>query len=573
MRLHAASERCERALGAPSSPGPLSFASALQRDEAEDFPHEALAALSQLQLQPLQLAARDGGAASFEELLALGWALGRRDLSLAVTFGMGIWSQLVWMAGSNTQRARLREVLLEGKAPCLALSERAHGADIGASDVHAVHESGHYLLHGEKWPIGRAGDSQVCLVLARTDDRAPAERAFSWLFVDKREADAAKFSALPKLHTLGLRSAELSGLAFRALPVPADAIVGQAGRGVELTLRLLQITRPMAASLALGPADTALRIAGTFAARRRLYGAPLDDIDEVRQQLSGAFADLLTAECVTLSTVRGMHLQPRELGATSVLTKMVVPALAERCVQAARVVLGARHFLREGEFAGVFQKAQRDLGAIALFDGSTPVCASALAAQLYGGRLVTRNGQASDLSARFTLAHDVPPFDHDAVQLLVSRGDEVCEQMESSAEQLSVVLSPSQQACLQAAVDAWAGRWRRLLAAVPALREQLGVASLKSPRALWLAGEYASLHAAASVVHCWRFNRARPDFIAGDAWGLTALWRSLEPTQCLETRVGTDTLHELYECLRARIDFQQRLGLVTNQVGDTTWAT
>ena len=248
----------EDAFGPAGGDGPLGWAAALERDESESFPVEALGVLGARGVAALQIPRAEGGRfVSFEQLLALSRALGRRDPSLALTQGMQTWLWLVRMLGTDAQRAQIPGVLARNGSPCFAASERAHGADLLATETLAVQDHG-WEISGEKAPLGRARHAELALVLARTrPDGGP--RALSWFSV---ELDHPSVSRLPKIPTVGLRAADLSGLRFARTPATP---LGEEGSGLEHTLRIFQITRPLVASLALGAGDTALRIATRFA--------------------------------------------------------------------------------------------------------------------------------------------------------------------------------------------------------------------------------------------------------------------------------------------------------------------
>jgi alkylation response protein AidB-like acyl-CoA dehydrogenase len=381
--LATAAAEFERRLGNPlEADHPLSWAQAMRRDEQEAFPVDALEFLHRLGIPRLHVPVREGGDLdSFERLYALSRSVSRRDPAVALTAGMQVWSQLVWIAGSPAQKALMRERLLANRYPCLAVSEELHGADLLATEVTAHETSRGIELNGEKWPIGLGARWDVALVLARTDGEA-GYRSLSWYLIEKDQVCAGSWSPSPKLRTLGLRAAELAGLSLRGAVLRPDARIGKVGDGLELVLRLFQITRILVCGFALGAADTALRIAVSFAAQRRLHGRYISEIPQLRETLVAAYLDLLAAEALMISAVRGMHFRPDELSVVSLIVKVLVPELTERVIRAASEVLGARYYLREGIAEGVFQKMLRDQAAIGLFDGSTPVCLSGLIPQL-----------------------------------------------------------------------------------------------------------------------------------------------------------------------------------------------
>ena len=229
--LSSAALQFESLLGDPlDSAHVMSWASAMWRDEAESYPADALELLHSHGISRFHIPAGYGGSLeSFEQLFALSRALGRRDPSVGLTAGMQIWSQLIWIGGSAAQQALMRDVLLADLYPCLAVSEEMHGADVVAGAVTA-HESGAGIrLNGTKWLVGLARRSVLALVLARTAGLT-GYRGLSWYLVEKSRLAADSCKPLPKVRTMGMRAAEISGLNFDDAELPPDAPISEAGR-------------------------------------------------------------------------------------------------------------------------------------------------------------------------------------------------------------------------------------------------------------------------------------------------------------------------------------------------------
>jgi alkylation response protein AidB-like acyl-CoA dehydrogenase len=427
----------EQTWGSAAGAGPLGWAEALDRDEREAFPAEALFRLAAHDAPALQIPRAEGGRfESFEQLLALAWTLGRRDPALALTQGMQTWVWLVRMLGTPAQQERGRALLARNGSPCFAASELAHGADLLATETVAVLGSDGWRISGEKAPLGRARDAAVALVLARTR-AATGPRALSWFMV---ELDHGSVTRLPRLATVGLRAADLGGLRFVGTPATP---LGAEGAGLEHALRIFQITRPLVASLALGAGDTALRIATRFALERTLYGGRATDLPSVRRSLAQAWLDLLAAEILLLGAVRGLHAAPEQMSLVAPLAKALAPQLVARGTAAASMVLGARGFLRGGA-SGIFQKMARDQAAAGLIDGSTPVCLHAVAGQL-PALLGRRAEPAGDLDARLCLAREVPPFDPGRLCLAARGLDDVTRQADDDAQPILAELAAASE--------------------------------------------------------------------------------------------------------------------------------
>jgi len=392
----------ERRLGRPEDPASVTgFRAAVSADEAERFPDEAWDALVALGYFDLFVPAALGGRfAQLSELLLLGRLVARRDLALAIAAGQCLLGALpVWIAGSPTLQARQAELLRAGQAGALALTEEAHGSDLAGGEVHAsAGAAGTLTLTGAKWCINNATRGHSLTVLARTD-AAGGPRGFSLLFLDKQALAAAgqlqRYVPLPKLRTQGIRAADISGARFDQLPVPEAALVGKPGRGLDVVLRTLQVSRTLCAAFSLGAADSALRAALDFVATRRLYGEDLLELPAVQRLIARATLHLQQADALAVLACRVAGEAPEQLSVLSAVVKLAVPALCQRVIDDSVTLLGARHYLREEPFAHV-QKLCRDAPLISLFDGSAEVNRHVLAGQL--GALVA--ARASEVALR-----------------------------------------------------------------------------------------------------------------------------------------------------------------------------
>lgn len=530
--------RAERALGPPTDDGVFGWAAAVRRDDTGGVPEDALAWFHGLGLCDVQVPEALGGSLqSLEQLLAVSRAVARRDPALAVACGMQTWSQLAWMFGSASQQAVVREVVRSGQPLALAVSEREHGADLGATEVTAFGNRDGRRLNGRKWPIGMAARAPVVFVLARSRQQ-PGPSALSWFLVDRRRVPAGSLTAHGDLPTLGLRSSGLGELVFTDTPVSDDDRIGGEGQGLPSTLKLFQVTRALLGGIALGSADTALRLAASFIVGRHLYGKPAADLPVVRDQLVTARVDLVIAEVLSLVTVRGIHERPEQASVSSLIAKVIVPELTGNTLRVSAELLGARHYLRTGYASGIFQKLLRDHAALPLFDGSTPVCLGGLAMQLEalldacGSRTAERTVPVGDLSMA------VPPVDASRLELFARGVDDVVQGI--SGLDPGIVL----RAARPDVADGVSARIRDLRAALATLIENAARERrddsrvFRGPLGMALAHRYARLHAACACVHVAVANAADSDVGLDASLLLACLERLLAPERPLAARLS-----------------------------------
>jgi len=523
----------DRFLGDPDEPaGLFSYARAMECDEGERFPSEAAEALGRWGLNAYFVPPALGGKLPpFDEALSMMRVLSRRDPTLAIAFGQCFLAAMpVWLSGGSDLQRRVASMLVAGRPMALALTERAHGGDLAATEVSARAELGCYRLTGEKWLINNATRGAALTVLARTDSSG-GPRAFSLFFFEKDRAEHGTFSHHPKVRTLGIRAADISGVRFEGARVDAQGLVGALGDGIETTLKALMVTRALCPAFSLGAADSALRLTVRFARSRRLYGGTVWDIPASRAALVGAFVDLRVCETLALATARALHVVPEQASIWSAVAKYYVPTAIEATMNALGTVLGARYYLREEVSSGVFQKLLRDAMVVGLFDGSTSVNLHAIGLQLHAlstmrPRTEVDTRRDARLEALVDAEVPLPPPDFARLSLLARGRNDAVQALESAID-----ASP-RTPCAPDARDFVQGAMRRLLAVLK--RDEDAVAAL--PRATGrgsaelfaLSSRYCAIHAAAVCAQAW----LRGGRWGGDEWaalGLDRVCRSLDP--------------------------------------------
>ena len=514
-------EALDRFLGNPFE----SFKRAVELDEREEYPTEACALLDQWGINDYYVPIQFGGRlASFEEFSSLIRVIARRDMTVAVAHVKTYLGAVsVWLGGSQEQKQHLAQRIKGKEQIALALTERSHGADILATETEAVPIDGGYLLSGEKWLINNATRSTALTVFARTaKDGGP--RGFSVFLVEKDQLAPSSFSHLPRVKTHGIRGADISGIRFDNAAVPARALIGGPGLGLELALKGFQITRCIVPALSLGAADTALRATLSFALRRKLYGAAIFTIPHTRQTLVDAFIDLLICECLVIAAVRALHVLPEQMTLFSAIVKYYVPTTIENVMRNLSMVLAARYYLRDVHWFGIFQKMLRDNAITPLFDGSTPVNLQTIALHLRQ----EKRGESIDLATLFNLHSPLPSFAPEKLEL-TNRGR-------------NDILNNLCNTDVTNEIDQLLAEYERF--------------SEESADSFDAAKKYCVFHAAAVCIQMWKHNRtgffAKPEWLA---LVLDRLLTTMQPARLLQPRPyagnAAQQLVELFESNRS----------------------
>jgi alkylation response protein AidB-like acyl-CoA dehydrogenase len=352
-------------------------------DMDESFPQAAIDSLSELQIHRLYIPHQDGGElVSLHQLVVLWRLLARQDLTLAVAHGKTFLGSIcVWIAGSKAQKATVAEWIDSHHSISWGLTERDHGADLLASETSAIRTASGWQLSGEKWLINNANRSRAITVLARTDDQHGA-RNLSLFLVDKQSLQSGQYLHLDKILTQGVRGADISGIAFDKAELQGEALIGEPGSGLEITLKALQLTRIACCGLSLGSLEGALLTCVRFARKHRLYGRALLALDSVQETLLESLVTFWFSE-VTLYMAAGVaDILPEELAIVSTLSKSAIPARVAVQLAALEEQMGARGFVTDLPDAENFEKRIRDHQIVPIFDGSTLVCRISLVPHL-----------------------------------------------------------------------------------------------------------------------------------------------------------------------------------------------
>lgn len=492
-------EELEQRLGDPADDAnPYGFAAAVARDEQDAFPEELCAELVRAGFHLNYLPAEWGGAfESFDRSITLVRSAARRDVNIMPgTMFSIIAATCLQVHGSLEQQLRAAEILRGGGAIAFALTEAGHGSDLLTNEVRLSPDS---VLSGEKWMVGLGLRCDAVYVVARTGERGPG--AFSAVLLETAGTPQEKLERVPAPRTGGMRGIDLATLRFHDTPVPAGALVGKHGSGLEAAVKAQQAVRLMSMAGSLGIADTAVRLALDFAADRRIGRTRLTESPWPRRELSVAAAALLAADAVALSAARGVHVVPEAFSVWALSAKHVVAEACDELIRRSGTVLATRSVLREGERgAALFQKLQRDSAVVRVIDASTLANLRSYAGQLPTLTDGRTKADPAAVESVFTLSAELPPYEPTRLDMFARGSDPILAGLPQTATALADDLGD---------VGLLA---RELADAVTGLGELVRDAQQREadPNALVDAAErYAWLHAAACCLHLWHANRDR----------------------------------------------------------------
>lgn len=201
------------------------------------------------------------------------------NFGLSLTMHSEIVTNYFLHFGSDALKAQWLPRMVSGEViGALAMTEPDGGSDVKAIRSTAVLRDGHYVLNGAKTFISNASTCDVVIVVARTEPEAGA-KGISLLVVDASLPGVRKGSPLKKI---GLQSQDTGELFFEDVRVPADQLLGEAGRGFAYLMQELPWERLQIAVSAIAAAEDAYRTTLEYVRGRKAFGQMVADFQHTR---------------------------------------------------------------------------------------------------------------------------------------------------------------------------------------------------------------------------------------------------------------------------------------------------
>jgi acyl-CoA dehydrogenase len=205
----------------------------------------------------------------------------------------------ILLAGTEEQKERYLYPSVRGeRRDCLALTEPDAGSDLRAMRTRAVRDGDGWRIKGTKHFISHAQESDFVILFAVTDaEPGDGRKSMSSFLVDLDTPGLAVHDGYRNVSHRGYTNAILD---FDDCYVPADALLGEEGKGFDLAGTWLGSTRLQVAGTCLGRAERALGLAVHHAADRVQFGQKIGRFQGISFKLADMAMELRAAELLTL---------------------------------------------------------------------------------------------------------------------------------------------------------------------------------------------------------------------------------------------------------------------------------
>jgi len=255
---------------------------------------------------------------------------------------------------------------------CFCMTEPPPGAgsDPSMLATTARRDGDEYVIDGAKWFITGAEGAAVAIIMARADDTGAtmfvADMDSAGIVVER--AMTSLDECFPGGHAV---------VRFDGLRVPADAVLGEIGKGFRYAQVRLSPARLTHCMRWLGAVRRAHDVAVEYARRRHAFGKRIGDHEGVGFMLADNEMDMHVARLAIWHCAwvldRG-ELALHESSRAKVIVSEAAWRVADRCVQ----VLGGQGVTDETVVARIFA----DLRAFRIYDGPSEVHRYSLARRI-----------------------------------------------------------------------------------------------------------------------------------------------------------------------------------------------
>jgi len=200
--------------------------------------------------------------------------------------------------GSEEQKRRYLPRIASGelRLQSMAVTEPTTGSDTTRLKTTAVRAGDRYIVNGQKAWISRVQHSDLMILLARTTPLPEVKKkseGLSIFLVDLRSAIGHGLTVRPIANMVNHETNELF---LDNLEIPAENLIGEAGKGFRYILDGLNAERALIAAECVGDGYWFVDKATTYANERVVFGKPIGQNQGVSFPIARAYVSVQAAD-------------------------------------------------------------------------------------------------------------------------------------------------------------------------------------------------------------------------------------------------------------------------------------
>jgi isovaleryl-CoA dehydrogenase len=273
-------------------------------DRENDFPADLWRKFGDLGVLGITVDDEYGGAGMgyLEHCVALE-EISRASASVGLSYGAhsNLCVNQIARNGNADQKQRYLPKLISGEhVGALAMSEPGAGSDVVSMRLRADKRGDRYVLNGSKMWITNGPNADTLVVYAKTDPDAGSRGITAFLI----EKSFVGFTTAQKLDKLGMRGSNTCELVFQDCEVPAENVLGQIGRGVNVLMSGLDYERAVLAAGPLGIMQACLDVVVPYVHERKQFGQAIGEFQLIQAKLADMYTTMNAARAYVYTVAK-----------------------------------------------------------------------------------------------------------------------------------------------------------------------------------------------------------------------------------------------------------------------------
>ncbi|MEO7142446.1 MAG: acyl-CoA dehydrogenase family protein [Bryobacteraceae bacterium] len=223
-----------------------------------------------------------------------------RDGSYSAWHGAhtGIGTLPLLLFGTEEQKRKYLPKLASAEMiAAYCLSEPQAGSDALAARTRAdlSPDGTHYILNGQKMWITNGGYADLYTVFAKIGGEK-----FTAFLVERKFPGVTPGAEEQKM---GIKGSSTTAVYFDNVPVPADNVLGEIGRGHIIAFNILNLGRLLLGPFAVGGAKDVLAVSIRYAKERHAFGKAIAEFGMIQHKLAEMAVRIYAAESTTYRVI------------------------------------------------------------------------------------------------------------------------------------------------------------------------------------------------------------------------------------------------------------------------------
>ena len=215
--------------------------------------------------------------------------LGLHSLATGFNIHSNIVAPYILNIGNQAQKDQWLPKMATGEVVgAIAMTEPGAGSDLAALRTSAIKEGDEYVLNGSKTFITNGNQAGMIIVCAKTDPNA-GSKGISLFLVD---TSLPGFSTGNPIKKMGQHSSDTAELFFENMRIPANALLGEEGKGFVYLMQELPRERLGCAVQAIGHSQGALDLTLDYVKERKAFGQSVGQFQNTRFKLAECSTEL-----------------------------------------------------------------------------------------------------------------------------------------------------------------------------------------------------------------------------------------------------------------------------------------